>query len=161
MSSNTFWISANFSTELSTDVLVVLVRLAKASFITIDAVLAEISPLVNTSCKEPYSCIKRCIYIPCPSAALVTAFSKSDTSIPASSIKSVSLLQLEETNASSSMSFLTFPPSANNSYKELANFVHTAVASSAFPNIFSKVFIQPVLTASFTASIASAKVLAF
>ena len=61
----------------------------------------------------------------------------------------------------SRISFLISAPPAKTSYIRLASSVHKSVASSALPNISSNVFIQPVLTASFTDSIASPKVRAF
>ena len=60
-----------------------------------------------------------------------------------------------------SISLRASAPLAKTSYIALAKSVHNSVASSASPNIMLKVFIHPVLTASFTESIASPKVLAF
>ena len=60
-----------------------------------------------------------------------------------------------------SISLRASAPLAKTSHIALARSVHNSVASSASPNIMLKVFIHPVLTASFTESIASPKVLAF
>ena len=54
-----------------------------------------------------------------------------------------------------SISLRASAPLANTSHIALAKSVQSSVASSASPNIISKVFIHPVLTASFVASIAS------
>ena len=68
---------------------------------------------------------------------------------------------LEKLRANSRIVFLTSPPAANMSHRAFAKSVHNSVAFSASPNMISKVFIHPVLTASLTESIASLNVLAF
>ena len=86
------------------------------------------------------------------------------TDSTASQIFQIDLIRLVRPPASfqlCSNSFRASPPLANTSYIRFANSVHKSVASSALPNISSKVFIQPVLTASLTESIASVKVRAF
>ena len=61
---------------------------------------------------------------------------------------------------SRSISFRASPPEAKTSHIALARSVQSSVASFWLPNMISNVFIQPVLTASFTESTASPQVLA-
>ena len=55
------------------------------------------------------------------------------------------------------ISLRKLPPSTNTPYNSSANSLHNAFASSYATNIFYAVFIQPVVTASFTAPITSLK----